>query len=138
MAGSPDQVTAGFWLFAWCGLRGAVTLGLLVAGPGAIGRYGQCRLLEEGSAVGSASSKTEGHVIASPFDGTFYRSANSDAPPFVDVGSQIDEEATVCVIDANEMTFEIESDIAGTVVQILVGNGDSVAFEQPLMVIRPR
>ncbi|MEV0368210.1 acetyl-CoA carboxylase biotin carboxyl carrier protein [Nocardia fusca] len=87
--------------------------------------------------MGSASSKLEGHVIASPFEGTFYRSANPDEPPLVQVRDHVSEGEVVCILEAMKLMNEIFSDIDGTVDQILVENGQAVEFGQALMIIRP-
>jgi len=76
-----------------------------------------------------------GHVIKSPMVGTFYRAASPGAKPFVDVGSQVKEGDTVCIIEAMKILNEIEADKSGTVTRILGENGQAVEYGQPLFVI---
>jgi acetyl-CoA carboxylase biotin carboxyl carrier protein len=76
-----------------------------------------------------------GHVVKSPMVGTFYRSASPGAKPFVELGAQVKEGDTVCIIEAMKILNEIEADQAGTVVQILCENGQAVEYGQPLFVV---
>jgi acetyl-CoA carboxylase biotin carboxyl carrier protein len=76
-----------------------------------------------------------GHVVKSPMVGTFYRSASPGAKPFVEIGSQVKEGETVCIIEAMKILNEIETDQAGTIVQILCENGQAVEYGQPLFVV---
>ena len=71
-------------------------------------------------------------IVTSPFVGTFYRSPSPEAPPFVEVGSKVREGQTLCIVEAMKLMNEIEADVSGTVVEILVDNGKPVEFEQPL------
>ena len=76
-----------------------------------------------------------GHVVKSPMVGTFYRSSSPGAKPFVEVGSQVKEGETICIIEAMKILNEIETDKAGTITQILCENGQAVEYGQPLFVI---
>jgi acetyl-CoA carboxylase biotin carboxyl carrier protein len=76
-----------------------------------------------------------GHVVKSPMVGTFYRSASPGAKPFIDVGSQVKEGETICIIEAMKILNEIEADKSGTVTQILCQNGQAVEYGQALVVI---
>lgn len=76
-----------------------------------------------------------GHTVKSPMVGTFYRAANPESPPFVEVGSRIDAGSTLCIIEAMKLLNEIEADKSGTVTAVLVDNGQPVEFGQPLFVI---
>ncbi|WP_394792286.1 acetyl-CoA carboxylase biotin carboxyl carrier protein [Rhodoferax sp.] len=76
-----------------------------------------------------------GHVVKSPMVGTFYRSSSPGAKAFVEVGSQVKEGETICIIEAMKILNEIEADKAGTVVQMLCENGQAVEYGQPLFVI---
>jgi acetyl-CoA carboxylase biotin carboxyl carrier protein len=71
-------------------------------------------------------------TITSPFVGTFYRAPSPDAPHFVEVGSTIREGQTLCIIEAMKLMNEIEAETSGVVKEILVENGKSVEFDQPL------
>jgi acetyl-CoA carboxylase biotin carboxyl carrier protein len=76
-----------------------------------------------------------GHTVKSPMVGTFYRAASPGAKPFVEVGSQIKEGDTICIIEAMKILNEIEADKSGTVTRILGENGQAVEYGQPLFVI---
>lgn len=76
-----------------------------------------------------------GHVVKSPMVGTFYRAASPGGKPFIEVGSQVKEGETVCIIEAMKILNEIEADKAGTITEILVENGQAVEYGQPLFVI---
>ena len=77
----------------------------------------------------------EGHVVKAPMVGTFYRSASPGAKAFVEVGDQVKEGETICIIEAMKILNEIEADKAGTITQILAENGQAVEYGQPLFVI---
>ena len=68
--------------------------------------------------------------------GTFYRSPNPDAKPFVEVGQKIKEGDILCIIEAMKLMNEIESDKSGTIVEILVNNATPVEFGEPLFIIK--
>jgi acetyl-CoA carboxylase biotin carboxyl carrier protein len=74
-------------------------------------------------------------LIKSPMVGTFYRSPSPDAPPFVQEGDMVQKGQPLCIVEAMKMMNEIESDVAGRVVRIMVENGQPVEYEQPLIVI---
>lgn len=76
-----------------------------------------------------------GHVMKSPMVGTFYRSANPEAPAFTEVGKTVKEGDTVCIIEAMKMMNQIAADKSGTIKKILVENGATVEFDQPLFII---
>ena len=76
-----------------------------------------------------------GHMVKSPMVGTFYRSASPGAKPFIDIGSQVKEGETICIIEAMKILNEIEADKSGTVTQILCQNGQAVEYGQALVVI---
>jgi acetyl-CoA carboxylase biotin carboxyl carrier protein len=74
----------------------------------------------------------KGLTIDSPMVGTFYSSSAPDAPPFVNVGSVIQKDTIVCVIEAMKVFTDIPAGVAGTIAEILVKNGQPVEFGQPL------
>lgn len=78
------------------------------------------------------------HVIRSPIVGTFYSSGSPGGDPFVAVGSQVEEQQVLCIIEAMKLMNEIESDVAGEVVRIFVENGHPVEYGEPLFAIRPQ
>jgi acetyl-CoA carboxylase biotin carboxyl carrier protein len=75
--------------------------------------------------------------VRSPIVGTFYRAPAPNADPYVQVGSTVQQGTVMCIIEAMKLMNEIESDVAGKVVQILVENGKPVEYNQPLFLIEP-
>ncbi len=80
-------------------------------------------------------SLPEGHVVKAPMVGTFYASSTPGAPAFVKVGQQVKQGETIGIIEAMKMFNQIEADVSGTVVAILVNNGQPVEFDEPMFVI---
>jgi acetyl-CoA carboxylase biotin carboxyl carrier protein len=76
-----------------------------------------------------------GHVVKAPMVGTFYASSSPGAAAFVKVGQQVKAGETLGIIEAMKMFNQIEADVAGTVTAILLENGQSVEFDQPMFVI---
>lgn len=76
-------------------------------------------------------------TIKSPMIGTFYRSANPDSDAFVNVGDKVTTGQTVCIVEAMKLFNEIESEVSGTVVKILVENASPVEYDQPLFLVDP-
>ena len=81
-------------------------------------------------------SVPEGELVRAPMVGTFYAASTPDADPFVSLGQTVSEGETMCIIEAMKMFNQIEAETSGTVVAILVENGQPVEFDQPLFVIR--
>jgi len=77
-------------------------------------------------------------VIKSPMVGTFYRAPAPDAPPFVEIGQDLDIGQVVCMIEAMKLMNEIKSEVAGRIAEILVENGAPIEFGQPLFMVEPR
>lgn len=75
--------------------------------------------------------------VTSPMVGTFYRAPAPGEPSFVEVGDRIRPRQTVCIIEAMKLMNEIEAEVSGQVVEILVNNGEPVEFGQPLMRVNP-
>jgi acetyl-CoA carboxylase biotin carboxyl carrier protein len=76
-------------------------------------------------------------TINSPMVGTFYRAPSPDAPSFVDVGDHVKPGQTVCIVEAMKLMNEIESEVSGRVVRVLVENGQPVEYGQPLVELEP-
>lgn len=76
-----------------------------------------------------------GHVVKSPMVGTFYRASSPGAKPMVEIGQQVKEGDSICIIEAMKIMNEIEADKSGTVTKVLVENGQAVEFGQPLFII---
>ena len=83
----------------------------------------------------SADAAPNGHVVKSPMVGTFYRSSSPEAAAYVEVGTQVKEGQTICIIEAMKILNEIEADKSGTITQIVAQNGQAVEYGAPLFVI---
>ena len=83
------------------------------------------------------SSSNNYHTVKSPIIGTFYRKPSPDKDVFVNVGDTVGEGDVLCVIEAMKLFNEIESDISGKIVKILVEDASPVEFDQPLFLIEP-
>jgi acetyl-CoA carboxylase biotin carboxyl carrier protein len=86
----------------------------------------------------TATETSDGNIsyITSPFVGTFYRAPNPDAAPFVDEGSKIKKGQVICIVEAMKLMNEIEAEVEGVIVQMLVQNGQPVEYGEPLFKIR--
>ena len=78
----------------------------------------------------------EGELVLSPMVGTFFAASGPGAEPFVSMGQRVGVGDTLCIIEAMKMFNQIEADVTGTVVAILVENGQPVEYDQPLFVVR--
>lgn len=85
------------------------------------------------------SKEADSNLVAvkSPMIGTFYRSANPDSAPFVKVGDVVKSGDAVCIIEAMKLFNEIESEVSGKIVQILVEDAQPVEYDQPLFLVDP-
>ena len=88
----------------------------------------------ETTAVATGKNTIE---IKSPMIGTFYRTANPDSPPFVSVGDKIIKGQTVCIIEAMKLFNEIESEVSGTIVKVMIENASPVEYDQGLFAVEP-
>lgn len=75
-------------------------------------------------------------TITSPMVGTFYRAPSPDSANFADVGTQVDPDSVVCIIEAMKVMNEIQSEISGKVTEVLVENGEAVEYGQPLFKVK--
>ncbi len=92
----------------------------------------------EAAAETAAPDDTSKYItIKSPMIGTFYRSATPEKPSFVNVGDEIQSGSVLCIIEAMKLFNEIESEIAGRVVKVLVDNSSPVEYDQPLFLVEP-
>ncbi len=76
-------------------------------------------------------------TVKSPMIGTFYRSSSPDKPSFVNVGDEIGTGKVICIIEAMKLFNEIESEVSGRIVKILVDNASPVEYDQPLFLVEP-
>jgi acetyl-CoA carboxylase biotin carboxyl carrier protein len=88
--------------------------------------------------VAPPQAEEELHPVKSPIVGTFYEAPGPGALPFVKPGDQVAAGQVLCIIEAMKLMNEIESDMSGEVVKVLVNNGQPVEYGQPLFAIRPR
>jgi acetyl-CoA carboxylase biotin carboxyl carrier protein len=77
------------------------------------------------------------HEVKSPIVGTFYRAPAPDAAPFADVGTMVSAGTVLCIVEAMKLMNEIESDVAGKVVKVMVENGQPIEYDQVLFLIEP-
>ena len=75
--------------------------------------------------------------IKSPMIGTFYRASNPESDSFVNVGDNVDVGQTVCIVEAMKLFNEIESEVSGKIIKVLVDNGTPVEYDQPLFLVDP-
>ncbi|HEX8501049.1 MAG TPA: acetyl-CoA carboxylase biotin carboxyl carrier protein, partial [Pyrinomonadaceae bacterium] len=87
-------------------------------------------------AAADEAPEEELHVITSPIVGTFYRAPSPQAETFVKVGSQVEQDTVVCIIEAMKLMNEIQAETSGTVAKIYVENGQPVEYGQPLFGVR--
>lgn len=99
---------------------------------------------EVSAAAGEASSeeaapaaKSNTTDVESPMVGTFYRAPAPDAPPYVEVGDHVGKGQTLCILEAMKLMNELEAEVAGTVREICIGNGEPVEYGQVLFRIEP-
>ena len=116
--------------------RGAETAPVIAAAAAA--PVAAAAISAAGPAAGAASPAQEsGHLVKSPFVGTFYRSPSPESPPFTEVGQKVTVGQTLCIVEAMKLMNEIEADISGTVKKILADNSQAVEYDQALFVIEP-
>ncbi len=77
-------------------------------------------------------------TIKSPMIGTFYRSSSPDKPAFVNVGDEISAGKVVCIVEAMKLFNEIESEVSGKIVKVLVDDAQPVEYDQPLFLVEPK
>jgi acetyl-CoA carboxylase biotin carboxyl carrier protein len=76
-----------------------------------------------------------GHIVKSPMVGTFYRASSPGAKPMGEIGQQVKEGESICIIEAMKIMNEIEADKSGTITKVMAENGQAVEFGQPLFII---
>ena len=94
------------------------------------------RMAAEAQARAPAGEEKKGHLVTSPFVGTFYRTPAPEQPAFVEVGSVVKKGQTLCIIEAMKLMNEIEAESAGTITEIFAQNGKSVEYGQKLFRIK--
>ncbi len=87
----------------------------------------------------AGDARGEGLIeITSPMVGTFYRAPSPETDPFSSVGDVLEEDTVVCIVEAMKVMNEIRAECRGSIVELLVENGEPVEFGQPLFLVRPR
>ena len=94
--------------------------------------------LPSSSTESAAPAASEYIEIKSPIVGTFYRSSGPDKPPFKKVGDHVDEGETVCIVEAMKLFNEIESEISGKIIKVLIEDASPVEYDQPLFLVDPK
>ncbi len=84
-----------------------------------------------------AAEESTGVAITSPMIGTFYRSPDPESPVFVEIGDKVKKGQTVCIVEAMKLFNEIESEVDGTIVKVLVDNSSPVEYGQKLFLVQP-
>ncbi len=89
-------------------------------------------------AAPAAEESNKNYVeIKSPMIGTFYRTPNPESPSFVQIGDKVTAGQVVCIVEAMKLFNEIESEVSGTIVKVLVENANPVEYDQPLFLVDP-
>ena len=86
----------------------------------------------------AAPAPSDANYITSPMVGTFYRSPAPDAPSYVEVGQEVDEETVVCIIEAMKVMNEIKAEMKGVITEVTAENAKPVEFGQKLFAVRPK
>ena len=92
---------------------------------------------QSAEAAAAADKEAGLHPVTSPIVGTFYRSPNPDADPYVKVGDFVEKGQTLCIVEAMKLMNEIEADVSGTVVKVLLENAQPVEYGEQLFMVRP-
>ncbi|WP_044640405.1 acetyl-CoA carboxylase biotin carboxyl carrier protein [Risungbinella massiliensis] len=92
--------------------------------------------VEEPTKAEPTEDLSQYHKIVSPIVGTFYAKSSPDADPFVKEGDQVNKDSVVCIVEAMKLFNEIEAEVSGTIVKVLVENGQLVEYNQPLFLVK--
>ncbi|VEF47837.1 acetyl-CoA carboxylase biotin carboxyl carrier protein subunit [Bacillus freudenreichii] len=92
----------------------------------------------EAAPAPSAAENSNLHKIVSPMVGTFYEAPSPDSDAYVKVGSEVTADSIVCIVEAMKLFNEIEAEVEGKIVEILVKDGELVEYGQPLFLVEPR
>ncbi len=114
----------------------AVTAPIVQAPPAAMSPAPAQPMAAAGTPPMVEPALPEGEVIRSPMVGTYYASPNPETAPFVKVGSRVSVGDTLCLVEAMKMFNQIEAEVAGEIVAVLVDDGQPVEYDEPLFVIR--
>jgi acetyl-CoA carboxylase biotin carboxyl carrier protein len=118
--------------------RASASAGLSAAPAPAVAAVAMPARVVEARTELQEETEEELYYIKSPIVGTFYKASSPTAEPYVSVGDFVEKGTVVCIIEAMKLMNEIESDVAGEIVSILVENGQPVEYGEKLFAIRPR
>jgi len=105
-------------------------------GPSAVAPVVAVPSATSSSALSAAAGANAELEIKSPMIGTFYRAPSPESVPYVEIGSEVNPESVVCIIEAMKVMNQIESDVDGVVTALLVENGHPVEYGQPLLIVK--
>ncbi|MBN2376361.1 MAG: acetyl-CoA carboxylase biotin carboxyl carrier protein [Sedimentisphaerales bacterium] len=106
--------------------------------PEGVGNVPAANSASTGTALPAETIRQENLLeVTSPMVGTYFSAPSPNADTFVEIGSKIEKDQVVCIIEAMKVMNEIKSEVAGTVKEILVSNGSSVEFGQPILLVEP-
>ncbi|KMK93753.1 MULTISPECIES: acetyl-CoA carboxylase biotin carboxyl carrier protein [Rossellomorea] len=92
---------------------------------------------QEAPAAEAPADQSNLHTITSPMVGTFYQSSSPESGAYVKLGSKVDENSVVCIVEAMKLFNEIEAEVKGEIAEILVKDGQLVEYGQPLFLVKP-
>ena len=111
---------------------------VVTARPASPNPTGEAGAVASSAEAPAADEQEVEHVeIKSPMVGTFYTAPDPDSPPFVQVGSSVNPNTVVCIVEAMKVFNEIKAELSGTVQKILVKNEQPIEYGQPLFLVRP-
>ena len=111
---------------------------VVTARPASSNPTGEAGAVASSAEAPAADEQEVDHVeIKSPMVGTFYASPDPDSPPFVQVGSTVNPNTVVCIVEAMKVFNEIKAELSGTVQKILIKNEQPIEYGQPLFLVRP-
>lgn len=118
--------------------RDSLTNATVVAAPAPVAHAPAPAPAAAPASSAPAADKEEAgvQIIKSPMVGSFYRASSPDSKPFVDVGTKVKADSVVCIIEAMKVMNEINAELSGTIVEILVENGQAVEYGQPLFKVK--
>ncbi|WP_118976036.1 acetyl-CoA carboxylase biotin carboxyl carrier protein [Taibaiella koreensis] len=108
-----------------------------MAMPAALPQAAPMAIAPQASAAATPAETSNTVTIKSPMIGTFYRSSGPDKPAFVNVGDEIRPGQVICIIEAMKLFNEIESEVSGRIVKVLVDDATPVEYDQPLFLVEP-
>jgi acetyl-CoA carboxylase biotin carboxyl carrier protein len=117
--------------------RGVAVAAPVAAAPAAPMMVASAPASASAAGLAEATAADKNHTVTSPFVGTFYRRPNPDSPNYVSLHDKVDKGQVLCIVEAMKLMNEIEADVAGTIVAILVDDGAPVEYGQALFKIAP-